>query len=430
MLSGGVVGASRLAEQLGHRNVVTADVGGTTFLVGMIVDGEPVRAGTTIIHQQPINVPTIRVDAIGSGGGAIAWIDAGGNLQVGPRSAAADPGPAAYGTGGIEPTVTDADLVLGIVNPDYFLGGKRKLDVGLAKKALLDKIGIPLGLTAEEAAAVVYEVQNQQTADLARKVVVEIGNDPREFVVYAFGGAGPIHASAFSTELGARSLVVPLGASASGFSAFGLAASDVVVTAELSDPAPFPLAPAAADANFTRLEEQVKEALERQGVAFASVELSREFEARFTAQMFEVAVDAPAGEIDDAAVEVMAASFEKRYAELFGEGSGLAEAGIQMITYRVRGVGLLSSRPRPVEHKRADSPDASDAIKARRPVFLNVERGFEDTAIYDYDQLRAGHVLSGPAVIEVPTTTVTVPAGREARVDDYGNITIDLDEVK
>ncbi|TCK22013.1 hydantoinase/oxoprolinase family protein [Pseudonocardia endophytica] len=427
VLSGGVVGATRLAQQLGHRNVITADVGGTTFLVGMIVGGEPVRSSSTIINQHPVNVPTIKVSVIGSGGGAIAWIDDGGNLRVGPHSAAAVPGPAAYGAGGTRPTVTDADVVLGIIDPDYFLGGRRTLRADLAAEALLEHVGRPLGLTAEQAAAAVYEVQNAQTADLARKVVVESGHDPREFAVYAFGGAGPIHASAFATELGAGELVVPLGAAASGFSAYGLAASDVVVTAELSDPAPFPLDPAVVQANFDRLEQQVRDALDRQGVDYASVELRRVFDARYTAQMFEVSAAAPDGAVDAETVALMAKSFEQRYAELYGEGSGFPAAGLQMITYRVRGVGRLSFRPSLPEHARADGGDADAAIKRRRPVFLEVGRGFEDTAIYDYELLRAGHVVPGPAVIEVPTTTVTIPSGREARVDELGNIRVNLD---
>jgi N-methylhydantoinase A len=423
VLSGGVVGASRLAAQLDHPNVVTADIGGTTFLVGMVVDGEPVRASTTIINQHPINVPTIKVDAIGSGGGAIAWLDAGGNLRVGPRSAAAAPGPAAYDAGGTEPTVTDADLVLGIINPDNFLGGRRKLRRDLSENALSEKIGKPLGLTAEEAAAAVFEVQNAQTADLIRKVVVESGYDPREFVVYAFGGAGPIHASAFSTELGVPELVIPLGAAASGFSAYGLAASDVMVSAELSDPAPFPVDPARIRANFARLDEQVHEALKRQGIDFSSIDLVREFDARYTAQMFEVTTTVPDGPIDDgAAVSAMAEAFERRYAELFGEGTGFSAAGFQFISYRVRGIGRLPYRPTLPAHAISANSSAREAVSGHRPVLLDITKGFVDTTIYDYSLLRAGHVLPGPAVIEVPTTTVVIPADVEACIDELGNV--------
>jgi N-methylhydantoinase A len=426
VLSGGVVGAGRLAEQLGHRNVVTTDVGGTTFLVGMVVDGEPVRSSATILNQHPINVPTIKVSAIGSGGGAIAWLDPGGNLRVGPKSAAAVPGPAAYDAGGTEPTVTDADIVLGIINPDNFLGGRRKLRRDLAEQALSEKIGQPLKLSAQDAAAAVFEVQNSQTADLVRKAVVESGHDPREFVVYAFGGAGPIHASAYAAELGAPELVVPLGAAASGFSAYGLAASDVVVTAELSDPAPFPVDPGQIRANYERLEEQARRALERQGVGYASIDLVREFDARYTAQMFEITAPAPGGEVDEAFTAEMAAAFERRYAELFGAGSGFSAAGFQFITYRVRGVGRLPFRPRLPLHPADRSPDASAAVSGRRPVLLDVTRGFAETTIYDYSLLHSGHVIPGPAIIEVPTTTVAIPADIEARIDELGNVRMNL----
>lgn len=426
VLSGGVIGAARLAEQLGHRNVVTTDVGGTTFLVGMVVDGEPVRSSTTILNQHPINVPTINVSAIGSGGGAIAWLDNGGNLRVGPKSAAAVPGPAAYDTGGTDPTVTDADIVLGIINPDNFLGGRRKLRRDLSEKALADKIGKPLKLSVEEAAAAVFEVQNAQTADLARKAVVESGHDPREFVVYAFGGAGPIHAFAYAAELGSPELVVPLGAAASGFSAYGLAASDVVVNVELSDPAPYPIDPARIRSNYERLEEQAGQALQRQGVGYSSIDLVREFDARYTAQMFEVTVSAPGGSVDAAYAAGMAEAFEQRYAELFGEGSGFAAAGFQFITYRVRGVGRLPFRPHLPPHSADRSSDASAAISGRRPVLLDIKRGFVDTTIYDYSLLRSGHVIPGPAIIEVPTTTVAIPADIDARIDELGNVRMDL----
>ncbi|PZG41506.1 hydantoinase, partial [Spongiactinospora gelatinilytica] len=241
VLTGGVVGAARLARLLGHPHVVSTDVGGTTFLVGMIVDGVPVASAGTVLNQHPVNTPALRVHAIGSGGGAIAAVDAGGNLRVGPGSAGARPGPACYGQGGTDPTVTDADLVCGILNPAYFLGGTHRLSTDLAAKALLERVGVPLGLDAEGAAAAVVAVQNGQTGDLARKVVVETGHDPRDFVVYAFGGAGPMHSFAYAAELGAEQLVVPLGPTAGVFSAYGLAASGVTVSAELSDPAPLPV---------------------------------------------------------------------------------------------------------------------------------------------------------------------------------------------
>src|SRR5579859_5092803 len=188
VLTGGVVGSVALGRQLGHRNIISTDVGGTTFLAGLIVDGEPVRDTTTVINHHPINVPTLRVDAIGSGGGAIAWLDAGGNLRIGPQSAEAVPGPACYGNGGSRPTNTDANLVLGILSETGLIGGRKPLDVELAREAIREHVAEPLGLSVEDAAIAIYEVQNAQAADLLRRSVVQAGYDPRDFVVYAFGG--------------------------------------------------------------------------------------------------------------------------------------------------------------------------------------------------------------------------------------------------
>lgn len=426
ILTGGVTGARRLSARLGHDNVVTADVGGTTFLVGLLVNGEPIREASTVINQYPVNVPTIKVDVIGSGGGAIAWLDDGGNLRIGPRSAAAVPGPAAYGTGGTEPTVTDANLVLGILNPDYFLGGQRRLRVDLAEQALLTHIGEPLGLTAAEAAAAVYEVQNAQTSDLVRKVVVSAGHDPREFAVYAFGGAGPVHAAAFTAELGARELVVPLGAAASGFSAYGLASSDVILTAELSDPMPLDAAaPDRIARGYDLLERRVRNALTEQGIDFSAIEIEREFDARYTAQMFEVTAAAPAGQVDEAFVSAMGQRFDQRYTELYGQGAGLPAAGRQLITLRVRGVGRMPFDVTLPSLEAATSP-VENAIKSVRPVLLDLREGFVDTPAYDYAALRAGHQIPGPAIIEVDTTTVAIPPGRLAHVDEFGCIRIPL----
>ncbi len=424
VLTGGVVGAVSLGQQLGHRNIIATDAGGTTFLAGLIVDGEPVRSSTTIINHHPINVPTLEVHAIGSGGGAIAWIDAGGNLQIGPHSAQAVPGPACYGKGGTEPTNTDANLVLGIIPERGLLGGKRTLDVGLAREAIRTRIAEPLGLTIEQAAAAIYEVQNAQTGDLLRKTVVEAGHDPRGFIVYAFGGSGPAHCGLYAQEIGATDVVVPLGQVASAFSAYGLASSDIVLAKELSDPAAMPLDPARVQRNFDQLEGQVREMLARQGLNFSSIEIEREIDMRYTMQLAEVATPIAAGDLTAVDITAGADDFEQRYAELYGKGSGFREAGIQAITYRVRGTGVLPFSPTLPEMKQADSTDASEALSGTRKVCLGARRGYVDTDIYDYTKLRAGHVLQGPAVIEVPTTTVVVPHGTTGTIDRLGNLHI------
>lgn len=424
VLTGGVVGAVSLGEQLGHRNIISTDVGGTTFLVGLVVDGEPVRTSSTIINHHPINVPTLEVHAIGSGGGAIAWLDKGGNLQVGPRSAQSVPGPACYDSGGTEPTNTDANLVLGILPEAGLLGGRKALNVEAAREAIRVKIAEPLGLSIEDAAAAIYAIQNAQTGDLLRKTVVETGHDPRDFVLYAFGGAGPAYCGFYAAEVGVKECIVPLGPVASAFSAYGLASSDIVLASELSDPGQMPLDPARAMENFTSLEHQVKAALERQGLDFERIELVRSLDLRYTAQLAEVAVEVPAGALDAAAMTQVMADFEQRYAELFGEGTGFSAAGVQAITFRVRGTGVLPFSPALPKVDSAAEPDPSVALHATRKVCLDPRVGYVDTPVYDYRELRAGHRIVGPAIIEVPTTTVVVPPEMTGTVDHLGNLTI------
>jgi N-methylhydantoinase A len=424
VLTGGVVGCAQLAQKLNHQNVIATDVGGTTFLAGIIADGEPVRAAQTIVNQHPVNVPTLRVEAIGSGGGAIAWLDTGGNLRVGPLSAQAVPGPACYGAGGIEPTNTDANLVLGILPETGLLGGLRPIRKDLAADAIRRQIAEPLGMTVEEAAAAIHAVQNAQTGDLLRKIVVESGYDPRNFTVYAFGGAGPAHCAAYSAHIGVANVVVPLGPVASAFSAFGLASSDIVLIREHSDPMTAPFDPVRVEANFQRLEREVMDAMKRQGIELNRIILDREIDIRYGLQLEEVITPLPDGPITVASLEACVEAFEQRYARLFGEGSGFAGAGIHGITFRIRGRGLLETHPVFEPLPRADSADPSAAIIETRPVCLSARKGFVDTPIYDYHGLRAGHRIAGPAVIQVPTTSVVVPDGMFGDIDEIGVLTI------
>ncbi|GLZ51355.1 hydantoinase/oxoprolinase family protein [Actinomycetospora sp. NBRC 106378] len=421
VLTGGVIGSVQLGQKLGHRNIISTDVGGTTFLVGLIVDGEPERDTTTVINHHPINVPTLKVHAIGSGGGAIAWVDAGGNLRIGPHSAQAVPGPACYDQGGTEPTNTDANLVLGILPTTGLLGGRKALSLEKAKQAIKAKVADPLGLSVEDAAAAVHAAQNAQTGDLLRKSVVEAGHDPRDFVLYAFGGSGPAFCAKYATHLGVDEVVVPLGPVASAFSAYGLAASDIALAQELSDPAQLPVDAVRAEKNFAQLEDQVRQGLDRQGLKFDRVEIVREIDMRYAMQLAEVTVPVADGPVDAGALQDAANRFEQKYADLYGKGTGFSAAGIQAITYRVRGRGVLPFSPELPPLERADGAAPTSGT---RPVYLEIGQGFVDTAIYDYTTLRAGHVITGPAVIEVPTTTVVVPEGRTGTVDELGNLHI------
>ncbi|WP_107656410.1 hydantoinase/oxoprolinase family protein [Nocardia suismassiliense] len=421
VLTGGVVGCRNLAQALGHRNVISTDMGGTTFLVGLIRDGKPVTSSSTVLNQYTVSTPMVDVHTIGAGGGAIAWLDAGGNLRVGPRSAGARPGPACYDVGGIEPTVTDADVVLGIVNPGNFLGGRKRLSEELAAEAIRTHIAEPLGLSVQDAAQAIYAIQNAQTADLVRKVVVNTGQDPRDFVLYSFGGAGPVHAASYSADLGVEKVVVPLGATAAVFSAYGLAASDIVLTAERSSPHNFPPPADAVNEIFGGLEAELRRRLNDQGLQFDTVTYEREADVRYTMQMAEVSTPVPSGRLGAEDVELIGAEFERRYESIYGKGSGFAEAGLQVITYRVRAVGQLQIRPVLPEYP---ARQGDPVVSGTREVFLDLVNGREPTAIYDYTALGAGHRIEGPAVVEAPTTTVALPRGTSATVDRLGNLVI------
>ncbi|GAA1618961.1 hydantoinase/oxoprolinase family protein [Kribbella sancticallisti] len=424
VLSGGVIGGMRLAEQLGHHNVITTDVGGTTFLAGLIVDGEPVMAAGSIVNQFPINAATIQVHTIGSGGGALASVDAGGNLRLGPQSAEAVPGPACYGNGGTRPTNTDANLVLGIMSERGLLGGKKPLRADLARLAIRQHVAEPLGLTVEEAAIAIHEVQNAQAGDLLRRAVVQAGYDPRDFVVYAFGGAGPAHCAGYCQDLGVSEVIVPLGPVASAFSAYGLAASDVIISAEFSDPSAFPIDHTVLESYYERLESDLQRALDRQQVKFQSVTLQREIDLRYSMQVSELTTPVPATRFTAETGEEILERFEEHYERINGSGAGYRAAGVQAITYRVRAKANLGF---PVELPRigdAAGTDPSEALIEERSVCLDSQLGFQPTPVYDYALLRAGHELVGPAVVDVPTTVVVVPAGVTGRVDHLGNLVL------
>ena len=421
VLTGGIVGCTNLGAALGHKNIISTDIGGTTFLVGLVVDGKPVSSTSTVINQYTISTSTVDVHTIGAGGGAIAWIDQGGNLRVGPKSAGARPGPACYGEGGEQPTVTDADLVLGIINPDNFLGGRMKLSVELARDALERHVARPLGMKVDDAAAAVYAIQNAQTADLVRKVVVNSGRDPRDFVVYSFGGAGPVHCANYAADLGASKVIVPLGATAAVFSAYGLASSDIVLTVERSQPDNFPPQPKRVEQAFAKLEEELKAQLQEQALPFESVEYEREVDMRFTMQLAEVTTPVAPGPIDKGAVASVGKAFEAAYASLYGKDAGFRDAGMQIITYRMRARARLPIHPQLPHFEHGDRRAKPKNI---RRAFLDVRRGWQDTAVYDYRDLGRDDRLVGPAVVETPTTTVALPEGCTATLDHLGNMVI------
>ncbi|WP_134765178.1 hydantoinase/oxoprolinase family protein [Nocardioides sp. 1609] len=426
VLTGGIAGCVRLGALLDHPNVISTDMGGTTFLTGLVVDGAPVVSPTMLLGQYRVNTPMVDVTAIGSGGGAIAWLDHG-NLRVGPDSAGASPGPACFGEGGTRPTITDANLVLGLLDANQFLGGRKQLHLDLAREALLRDVGGPLGLNAEEAAAAVYAIANSQTADLVRRVVVGAGHDPRDFVVYAYGGSGPVHCASYAADLGVREVVVPLGTTASAFSAYGLAATDVVLAAESSRPSTFPLDVDQVAAEFAALETTLADNLSRQNIEFASVTTRREVDVRYSMQLAELATPVGAGVIDERTVADIAGEFEAQYARLFGAEAGYRDAGLQAISYRAFVTGELPLRPQLPEAPTR----ASEELRPRshRRVWQIARLGWQEAAIYHYADLYAEDQINGPAVIEASTTTVSIPEGVLGTVDRYGNLRLTFETV-
>lgn len=417
----GVVGAKLLAEATGFRNLIATDVGGTTFKVSLLVDGEWSYAREAIVNQYHLAVPMIDIVSIGSGGGSIAWIDAGRRLRIGPRSAGADPGPVSYGRGGTEPTVTDADVVLGFIDPNYFLGGRIPLDRERALSAIQSQIAEDLfDGDAIRAAAGIRTVVDAQMADLVRKATIERGHDPREFVLLAYGGAGPLHAAAYGREIGVARLVVPLAATV--YSAWGAAASDVRHTFRDSFALNLPGDPTIPNARYASLEGQARELLSRQGVTEADIVTVRWAEVRYRRQMHEVRVPVQGGAIDTQALDAIGASFEARYEALYGQGTAYGEAGVEIVTFGVDAIGRTEQPafPRSVP----SGADLRAARRASRSVYWPELGRRLDTAVYDGSRLEPGMTFNGPAIVEMPGTTVVVPAGDQAAIDDLLNIVI------
>jgi N-methylhydantoinase A len=413
----GVVGSARLAAQLGLTDVIATDVGGTTFKVAIIEGGNWAYAKETVLNQYQLRLPMIDVVSIGAGGGSIAWID-NGRLRVGPRSASAEPGPACYGFGGEEPTVTDADVVLGYVSPERFLGGRMKLDRELAVEAIRRRIAVPLfNGDVMAAAAGIRRVVDAQMADLIRKTTLQRGHDPRRFAMMAYGGSGPVHAASYGGDLGVSEIIIPFHAPV--HSAFGAALSDVRFSLRYSDPLTLPVEPQRLEAIYAAMEAQGARLLAEADVAESERRYERWVEARYRRQVHTVRVRVP-GEIASAAtVQETAEAFEAEYERLFGPGSALKDAGIELVNYGVDAIGIVD---KPDLVKRNGGAKAS--ASTRRPTFCPFANAMIDTPVYDGGQLSGGAGISGPAVIEHPGTTVVVHSGHTARIDEFGNTRI------
>jgi N-methylhydantoinase A len=421
----GVVGSQYLGALIGENNVLATDMGGTTFKVSVIHDGKIEKDYNPVIQRHRILSTKIWVESIGAGGGSVAWIDPETRiLKVGPQGAGASPGPVCYGLGGGEPTVSDADIVLGYLNENYFLGGKIRLNKEAAERAISEKIAAPLGMSTIEAAGGIYRIANAHMSDLIRKATVERGHDPRRFVLFAFGGAAPVHASRYTQELGIKQVVIPLTASVHG--ATGLISSDVVYEYGRSDHLIAPFDPERFQENFAILIAQAHRDLASRGFNEESVEIVRSLDMRYRYQVHELTLSLPPGarDIQQKDLEELYDDFHELYEKSYGKGSGYREAGMEVMTFRLTARGRLK-KPN-VARLSLDGKDSAAAVKFRRPVYFEEYRDLVDTAIYDFDKFRPGNELAGPAIIETPVTTIVVNPKDHAFMDEFRNIRIDV----
>jgi N-methylhydantoinase A len=424
--AGTLTGASANGNGNGVRaDVITADMGGTTLDVGVISQGEPLSRASTRHGQYEYFVPTLDVRSIGAGGGSIIHFDGDtGTLRVGPRSAGARPGPAAYLRGGTEATITDADLVLGYLNPDFFLGGEITLGLEAALDAL-GRAGAPLGFSAEETAAAAARIVDSQMADAIRLASVQQGYDPRRFVMYAYGGGGPVHATALARELGMGKVIMPLSDLAAGWSAFGVASSDAVVVEEAPKTLAHPFDPGAMNELWSALEDTALKRIEVQGIGREQVELERFADIRYSLQVNQVPVKAPPGVYSGEEVATLARTFESEYERLFGHGSGYADAGLLLTAMRVRARARVTDFT--LSRKGAAAGDQAPPQKGERGVIW-YERGLErePTPIYDGDRFGPGMRVTGPAIVEFTDTTLVLRHGQAAKVDEFGSVAISV----
>ena len=422
--AGGMLGARNLARRLGLDPVIATDVGGTSFDVGTIVDGEPGYAESPVFAKYPVAVPIIDVTSIGAGGGSIAWIEPdSGVLKVGPQSAGASPGPACYGGGGTEPTVTDANVVLGGIDPDHFLGGRMRLDRQAAAEAIRSRVADPLGLEPEEAAVRIVAIVNSQMADLIRRITIERGLDPGGFTVFAYGGAAGLHADAYASKLGCGHVVVPRAAAV--FSALGIGMSDVKRVAMASDPARAPFDLERWRARFADLERSLARDLEREQLPTGDLTLRRFVDLQFRGQVHTVKVPVEEADFErDDGGEAVIDRFTELYEAKYGRGSAYRQAGVEAMTFIVEGAAGLPL-PQP-EARPEEGPDPGDAQTGERPVHLPGAGGNVAARVYSAERLRPGNELAGPALVEAEDTTVLVQPSHRLWVDGFLNLRLEL----
>ena len=423
----GVIAASFYAELIGLKNVLSFDMGGTTAKAGTIVNKTPeitreyevggrIHKGRLVKGSgYPVRFPFIDLAECSAGGGTVAWVDEGGFLRVGPISAGADPGPACYGKGGEDPTVTDANVILGRLNPKYLLGGKLRIHKGLAEEAIRRKICDFLGLDLVKAAEGIIDIVNSEMSRILRIMSVERGLDPRNFALMAFGGAGPMHACQLAEELSIGLVIIPIDPGL--FSAWGLMTANI--TYEVSQP----LMTTSIDHEmlehlFKEMEVKAREALIEQGMEEEKIFLLREIDVRYLGQSYELQVEVPS-EIDEGALNKVIESFHEKHMRMYGYS--MLDEEVEFVNARVRAIGRIVKPKIPKQPLEGLVPDES-SILGFREIYFGEKDDFIRTPIYLRERLRPGNVIEGPAIIEQYDTTIVVPPRWSASVDEFGFI--------
>jgi N-methylhydantoinase A len=406
---------------MGEKNLITTDMGGTSFDVSIVHGGKPAFAFTSNTDQYEYFLPKVDLQAIGAGGGSLARADPEKRtLSVGPESAGAFPGPVCYGRGGTVPTVTDAELVLGYLDPENFAGGRMKLD-RTAAHAAIEKLGAQIGMGAVECAAGICRIVELNMADIIRKVTVEKGFDPREFVLFAFGGAGPAHAGVFAAELGVKKVVVPQRKAASTWCAFGAAAADVLHIFEHSEILATPVPAARLNASLEAIEKRARALMAGEGIGASRQRFEFSLDVRHQGQINEVEVPLPWTRLPAGYDARLRRLFVGRYEQLYGRGSALPGAQLEIVVCRLR-ARALTPRPRLTRARSASGRIPKHAVLEPRRIWWS--KGLKRTPVFDGAKLVAGNTLRGPAIVETTDTTVVVHPGTTLRVDKLGNFEI------
>ena len=410
----GVMSAIDVAANTDIEDCISFDMGGTSTDVSLVNRRTPTITLNGELGDWPVQLPMLDIATIGAGGGSIAWLTAAGNLNVGPRSAGAVPGPVCYGMGGTEPTVTDANLVLGRIN-DSIAGGALTLNLEAARAAIQEKIATPLGLELHRAAHGILQIVNYNMMGAIRNVSVERGHDPRNFALVAFGGAGPMHSISVARLLDMATVIAP--PSPGVASAYGLLVADFKNDyARTSVQKPPNYDHPGMENMYRELEREAVHWLDSEAVPTDRRELTRSADLRYAHQGFEVTVELVASEVEPTSLDAMLQSFHGEHQRLFGFS---LEQPVEIVTLRVTAQGHLESAGKAPLSREMGT--LAEALLSQRPVYFDDTDGFVPCDIYDRARLAPGSAIAGPAILENVDSTVVIDPGWQARIDDYGN---------